>query len=409
MQPREATMSLRQSAIVMLSASTLWACGDDVSPAADLGVPDAWVTDAASGSAASIRDASPRKAGTSIVTTFSPGWVAMDVERVANERARIPHMPTPATVAQRAGELDAELNQDALEPFPGLVLASSIAGIRGLVGRLNGGELKHGAVRILHDADYVLAFARALPNSLDASIRTWRRREVRVLTTAQECEGRVAELEYATSWIWKDELLPRAGEGSQDELDAALRESFDSVLAHVVLDDPKACRGRPVLIQDAAQPGPRVARALHRVPRQRAILRAIRGLPRYREIQSECRQESACPKDAAGAPADRAVELRAFHFPGDSSVQVVASIAEGACGEWAPPLSAIFVLDRGAPLALRRVNESEELGAPFLLLDLGADDRLELVTRRYPGEIEIVDETGLPRSSWTTHYAGCRG
>ena len=84
-------------------------------------------------------------------------------------------------------------------------------------------------------------------------------------------------------------------------------------------------------------------------------------------------------------------------------------MAEEGCAAWGPPLSAIFVLEpaRGAKPALRRVNTRAELGSPLLLLDLGRDGRFELVTHRFAGDLELIDEDGSSRQSWSTHFVGC--
>ena len=140
------------------------------------------------------------------------------------------------------------------------------------------------------------------------------------------------------------------------------------------------------------------------------MLAAFRKLPRYRALQAECVQHGECAQDEqSGVVADRPIDLRAFRFPNDSSVYVVASLAGATCSDWGDPLSAIFVLGT-APSAkptLYRVNEGTELGYPQLMVHAGGDGGLQLVGYRLLGELELIDEQGSSRQLWQTHFVGC--
>jgi hypothetical protein len=425
-------MDRRRSAMITLWAATLVACASEGSTATDGGALEGASVDAAlahsrpiAGSQAMdgqgrLGETGAPAAGEAPTARSAPVRPAVLVELDAvsspaagalRELHAVSSPAAGAASAVQAEQIEHELESHEPAPYPGVALASSIAGVRALVGDFHGEPREHVRVRVLEEANYVLALANAPGDALDRSTRAWRRRAVRVLTSAeQSCTGRVASLELATPWIWKDEAFDPQARPSEHELRKTVSPWLGSVVARVVLDDPGSCRGKPLLVQDAAQPSPRVARALPRVPQAAKLLAAFHALPEYRALQAECMKLDECSKEpATGLPVVRSVELRAFRFADDTSVYVTASMAEGGCGEWAPPLSAIFVLDavRGAEPAVRRVNARAELGSPLLLVDLGRDGRLELVTDRFAAGRELVDEDGSSRQSWSTHFVGC--
>ncbi len=401
-------------AVLVLWCSVASACAGDAATGFE-GALDGAVLDGDAGGPALPQHMLAPATTTATAASVAAAAAALDVASAAADEAAVwaseSESESEGDLAAEAGILAAHEHGETLgadgehDAYSGVALASSIGGIRALLGTAYG---EHGPMRVLEQENMVLALASAHEPALDARSRAWRGRRVRVLTSAnQQCSGRVASFELASQWIWKDELFAPEAKPSETEVRNALSGALGSVVARVALDRPDSCRGRPLLIQEAAQAAPRVARTLRHVPRQREILAAFRSLPRYRALQTECLQPGDCSQDEAGTPIVRDIELKAFEFPRDRAVYVVASLALGGCGDWAPPMSAIFKLAPGRAPTLHRVNDETALGAPVLLLDVARDGKLELVTTRYAGELELVDEQGASRRAWSTHFIGC--
>ncbi|MDD9934369.1 MAG: hypothetical protein OXT09_12240, partial [Myxococcales bacterium] len=155
----------------------------------------------------------------------------------------------------------------------------------------------------------------------------------------------------------------------------------------------------------------RRARRVRGGPPRRAVTAAFRALPAYRALVEECRRRPECPKDATtGQPEPWRLELRAFRFPGERRIHVTVSLPEAGCAEWGPGMGALFVLDgiRDRTPQLRSWTETE-LGVPRLMVDVERDGTLELLTSRWTAgaDLELLDERGRLRRSWTTVFVGC--
>lgn len=427
-------MMIRASVVlrVWVGVGMLSACVGDESTAFDADAMDAAIADGAvndgrAGHAGTLAPASrvnmPATVAAPVVaaatTRAHDGFPIVDASTAALidqlrllEGARatgeevLPERPQASTEHDDVG--GDEIEGDGMQNrYPGLALASSIAGIRARVGSAGENAAPHGPARVLHDQYSVLALARANDDTLDAASRAWRRRPLRVVTSENEqCRGHVAALELASQWMWQDELFEADAKPTGNELRAALSGMLGDVLAHVVLDEP--CRGTPIVVEDPSRSHARIARTLPRVPREREVLDAFRKLPRFAALRAECDQLGQCMEDDPAVPAGRPIDLRAFQFPHDRSVYVAVSMSAGNCGDWGPPMSAIFKLEPGAraPI-LYRVNDDAELGLPTLLLDAEADGHFELVTTRFAADLELIDESGASQQSWSTTFVGC--